>query len=119
LTNFQLIGIQDTSLGVCPKSLLSLKNGDLILGTFSSSKGYTFKSFHTDPFSKIVKVKNETDTQKTDHKKSMEDFGGLYPLFDAMNYQSHFYKFHELDENSFYRFDSKQFYIIRKYPSSN
>ena len=46
-------------------------------------------------------------------RQDFDDMGGFYPYYDAMHYQCHFYKYHALDENTFYRFDSKQFYIIR------
>jgi hypothetical protein len=45
LQTFSLIALQDSGLGICPKSLLPLPNGDVVLGTFSSRLGYNFKVF--------------------------------------------------------------------------
>lgn len=53
--------------------------------------------------------------EKKQERENFDDMGGFFPYYEAMHFQSHFYKFHELDENSFYRFDSKQFYIIKKH----
>jgi len=36
LTNFELVGVHDTGIGLMPKSLLYLENEDIILGTFSA-----------------------------------------------------------------------------------
>ena len=99
--------MQDSGLGVCPKSMLHLGNGDIILGTFSSKKGYTFKAFTSEPFTRIPRVKSMSQ---------VIDKSPFCPYYEAMTFQSHFYKFHALDDNSFYRFDSKQFYIVRKHP---
>ena len=38
MTHFRLEGVQDIGVGLLPKSLLQLGNGDIILATFSSKK---------------------------------------------------------------------------------
>lgn len=53
----ELLSICDTGLGLMPKSIVALPNGDLVLGTFSTRKAYTFKVFQSHPF------------QRIDHKK--------------------------------------------------
>ena len=45
LANVQLSSVVDQGLGLVPKSLLALPNGDIVLGTFSVRKGYAFKVF--------------------------------------------------------------------------
>lgn len=106
LINFQLISIQDSGVGVSPKSFLYLPNEDLILATFSVKKGNTFKVFTTDPIIKISKACKQ-------FVKNKPQFNDAY---DAMTTHTHVFKFHALDDCSFYRFDSRQFYIVRKQP---
>jgi len=53
----KLVAICDTGVGIMPKSLLAMPNGDVILATFSARKGYCFKTFSTDPFQRIDKKK--------------------------------------------------------------
>lgn len=129
LTNFELVSVQDANLGLLPKSLLYLENQDIIVGTFSANRGYTFKAFSSSPFTRLNKKRQMTynsfqqyhqnlfsnHSEKKQGRQNFEDMGGFFPYYEAMHFQSHFYKFHELDENSFYRFDSKQFYIIKKH----
>ena len=55
LTNFELVGVQDTNLGLLPKSLLYLENQDIIVGTFSANRTYTFKAFSSSPFVRLNK----------------------------------------------------------------
>lgn len=55
--SLNLVAICDTGVGIMPKSLLAMPNGDIILATFSARKGYCFKSFSTDPFQRIDKKK--------------------------------------------------------------
>jgi len=128
LTNFKLVAVQDMDLGLLPKSMLLLSNGDIILATFSARKGYTYKAFSSSPFVRIGKkrtympgkglldLRNNMIDSKS-KRETFNDFGGFCPYYEAMHsYQINFYKFHEhIDRNSFYRFDAKQFHIVRKY----
>ena len=120
LNNFRLIAVQDMGLGLLPKSMLLLSNGDIILSTFSVHKGYTFKAFTSSPFVRIGKkrtyipgkglydLRNYLIDSKN-KRSNFNDFGGFCPYYEAMHsYQINFYKFHEhIDRNSFYRFDAK------------
>ena len=58
-----LEAICDTGIGIMPKSLLAMPNGDVILATFSARKGYCFKSFSTSPFQRIDKKKGFIGSQ--------------------------------------------------------
>lgn len=60
----KLEAICDTGIGIVPKSLLAMPNGDVILATFSARKGYCFKSFSTDPFQRIDKKKGFVGSQE-------------------------------------------------------
>ena len=59
-----LEAICDTGIGILPKSLLAMPNGDVILATFSARKGYCFKSFSTSPFQRIDKKKGFISSQE-------------------------------------------------------
>jgi len=60
----------------------------------------SFQNYHQTLF-------QASNVEKKSERQNFDDIGGLFPYYEAMHFQSHFYKFHALDENSFYRFDSK------------
>mmetsp|Transcript_10125 Transcript_10125/g.15460 ORF Transcript_10125/g.15460 Transcript_10125/m.15460 type:complete len:103 (-) Transcript_10125:627-935(-) len=57
LTDFKLVGVQTTGVGILPKSLLQLGNGDIIVSSFSrkDKKNVTFKAFLSHPFQRLNK----------------------------------------------------------------
>lgn len=78
LANIQLSSVVDQGLGLVPKSLLALPNGDIVLGTFSVRKGYAFKVFQTHPFRRVDQKKGYFS--QYDCKLTCEKNPGLYFL---------------------------------------